>query len=175
VTQDYFALFGLPLAFDLDVATLAARYRELQHHLHPDKHAHAPDEQRRLSVQMTANLNQAFHTLKDPIKRGRYLLQLQGVATDDETDTVMDPGFLAEQMALREELEEIQHDPDAPALLTQMARDVEERLRERTAMLKAAFAQADDPRCHRARNLVREMQFLEKLLRQIENLQEEML
>ena len=67
------------MTFDIDTAELAVRYRELQRRVHPDKFANASDQERRLSLQMTAQVNEAFQTLKDPVRRGRYLLSLRGV------------------------------------------------------------------------------------------------
>ena len=76
LSKDYFELFGLPVAFDIDSNDLAVRYRQLQRQFHPDRFASAPAAERRLSVQMTAQINAAFQTLKDPVARARYLLGL---------------------------------------------------------------------------------------------------
>src|SRR5512141_1081809 len=105
--KNHFELFELPVTFDIDTDELAVRYRELQRRVHPDKYANASDQERRLSMQMTTMINEAFQTLKDPVWRGRYLLSLRGISLDDEIDTAMDPAFLTEQMELREELEEV--------------------------------------------------------------------
>ena len=79
LSSSYFVLFGLPVSFDVDRKTLAERYRELQRTVHPDRFANAADSERRLSVQMAARVNEGFQTLKDPLARGRYMLELQGV------------------------------------------------------------------------------------------------
>ena len=167
--RDFFALFGLPRAFDLDVASLAARYRELQRQFHPDRFAQAPDNERRLSMQMTAHLNEAYQTLKDPLRRGRYLLRLAGIDTDDETDTVMDPAFLVEQMELRERLEEM---CDDAAGLDAVARDIDSAVQDKIAGVASALTEGTPTAQRRARDLLREMQFLKKLAAEIETRQD---
>ena len=49
--QNYFEIFQLPVAFDLDVDELATRYRQLQASVHPDKFASATEHEKRLSLQ----------------------------------------------------------------------------------------------------------------------------
>lgn len=165
--KDFFEIFGLRRNFDIDVADLAVRYRELQRGVHPDKFSQSPDSERRLSLQLAAHFNEAFQTLKDPLKRARYLLHLSGIDTDEETDTFMDPGFLGEQMELREALEEALHAPNRDSVVSALAHDVEERLRQKIQMVGDAFEQNTSESLQRCRALVREMQFLEKVLREL--------
>lgn len=166
--RSYFELFGLPLTFDIDSADLSARYRDLQRRFHPDKYASAPDQDRRLSLQMTAFINEAYQTLNDPLARGRYILGLQGVGTDEETDTVMDPGFLMQQMELREHLEDARRAPDAAPRLAQLAQDTARRLATSAEELGRCLHENSIASRLRARSMVREMQFLRKVLQEIE-------
>ena len=99
LSDDFFVLFDLPVSFDVDLGALAERYREAQRAVHPDKFANASEAERRLSVQMAARVNEAHRVLKDPLARGRYLLELRGVDLDD-MDTRFDGAFLMEQMEL---------------------------------------------------------------------------
>jgi molecular chaperone HscB len=169
--KNYFELFGLPPTFDLDVADLAARYRELQRRFHPDRFASATEIERRLSLQMTAQLNAAYQTLRDAVARGRYLLALQGVDTGEDTDTAMDPAFLMEQMDLRESLDEARGAPDRGERLDALRRQAEALFAARSADLGRSLSEATDAARDRARNLVREMQFLQKLEHEIEELE----
>ena len=66
LTQNHFELFGLPVAFDVDVHQLAERYRQLQRASHPDRYANASDRERRLSIQHAAQVNDAFQTSNLP-------------------------------------------------------------------------------------------------------------
>lgn len=103
LTSNFFELFGMPVAFSIDQTALVEQYRRLQYAVHPDKFAHASDYERRLSVQQSARINEAFQTLKEPLSRARYLLGLYGKNLDDKN--VMDPQFLVQQMELREKIE----------------------------------------------------------------------
>ncbi len=170
--KNYFELFGLPVGFDVDVADLAVRYRDLQRRVHPDRFSSASAEERRLSMQLTTLVNEAYQTLKDPVRRGRYLLTLDGMPADD-TDTAMDPEFLMEQMELREGLEEARSQTDPHKRLAEIANDIEKRLEGKIGEFRRHYAQGQASRCQ-ARNAVREMQFLEKLLDEIDSLEEEL-
>jgi len=169
--KNYFDLFGLPTSFDLDVADLAVRYRELQRRFHPDRFASASVSERRLSVQLTAQVNAAFQTLKDPVARARYLLGLQGVDTGEDTDTVMDTTFLMEQMELRESLADAREAADRHARLEILRQQVDKELEARSDLLRARLAENSETARLQARNLVREMQFLQKLGHEIEELE----
>ncbi len=169
--KNYFELFGLTSAFEVDLADLAARYRELQRRFHPDRFASASEQERRLSVQLTAQVNVAFQTLKDPVARARYLLGLQGVDTGEDTDTTMDTGFLMEQMELRESLAEARAAPDRHARLESLRQRVDEDFAARTDLLRTRFTENSETARRQARNLVREMQFLQKLALEVEELE----
>lgn len=164
--RNYFELFGLAPDFAIDAALLAERYRAMQRQFHPDRFAHAGDGDRRLAVQLAAHLNEAYQTLRDPMRRGRYLLQLTGVDTQEETDTVMDPEFLMEQMSLRERLEEA---GDAAGELQALADELEARYERQLSDLAAAFAARDYVT---ARARVRELQFLGKVRDEVATRQE---
>lgn len=159
--EDHFSLFDLPRAYDLDLAALAERYRSLQRATHPDRFAAAEPADRRLAVSRTAALNTAFQTLKDPVRRAAYLLSLKGIDTDDETDTVMDPAFLMQQMELREQLEDARHQEvdQRRATIERLAAVLRQEFGERSRAFAPALATDPD----RARALVREMRFLRKL------------
>ncbi|MGL5407715.1 MAG: co-chaperone HscB, partial [Shewanella sp.] len=107
--MNYFELFKFPPAFDIDTALLAERYRELQRAVHPDKFAHDTEQQKLLSVQRTAQVNDGYQTLKDPIRRAEHLLSLRGIDLSHETTTVKDTAFLLQQMEWREALEDVRH------------------------------------------------------------------
>lgn len=169
--KSYFELFDLPATFDLDVTDLATRYRELQRRFHPDRFASASEPQRRLSLQLTAQINAAFQTLKDPVARARYLLGLQGVDTGEDTDTAMDTAFLMEQMELRESLAEAREAVDRHARLETLRLRVIKEFEARSALLCTRFTENSEPARQQARNLVREMQFLQKLAHEVEELE----
>jgi molecular chaperone HscB len=103
-SQDYFALFGLPARYRFDPAALDAAYRKLQTEVHPDRFASAGDDERRLALQCSSRVNEAYRALKSPVERASYLLSLRGVDALSETDTALPSEFLEQQMELRESM-----------------------------------------------------------------------
>lgn len=158
--QDYFSLFGLPQRFGIPRAALDRAYRELQMRVHPDRHAHANDSERRLSMQWSTLVNEAYQTLRDPLRRARYLLGLHGVATEEETNTAMTPEFLMQQMEWREAIAEAKASGDANAIDELIA-----HIRTRSHDCHAELAQAidHDGDFERAATIVRKLRFVEKL------------
>ena len=107
LSSTHFELFGLPQSFSVDRAQLDSRYRELQRTTHPDRFVNAGDQERRLSMQQAARVNEGYQVLKDPLLRGRYLLELAGYPFSDAQHITSDAAFLMEQMELREALGEV--------------------------------------------------------------------
>jgi molecular chaperone HscB len=107
--KTHFDVFGLPRAWALDLPALERRYRELSLQLHPDRFAQADARERRISLEQTTALNEAYKTLKDPARRAFYLLKLHGVDLDRDDASAqknMPMDFLEEVMELREALDE---------------------------------------------------------------------
>jgi molecular chaperone HscB len=106
LTDNYFALFELPQRFGVEMAALETAYRAVQSRVHPDRFAHASDAEKRVAMQWAAQANAAFQTLRDPLKRATYLLQLQGIDVGAEKNTAMAPDFLMQQMEWREAIDD---------------------------------------------------------------------
>lgn len=113
--KNYFALFGLPVAFSVDSASLEAGWKRMQRTVHPDRFARADDAQKRLALQWSTLINEAYAVLKDPLRRAEYLCGLAGVSVDAHSNTRMPEDFLEVQMRLREELSEIHDLSPSPA------------------------------------------------------------
>jgi len=163
-TADHFSLFDLPRRYRIDAAALDRAYRALQAAIHPDRHAAGDDAARRLALQASARVNEAYETLRDPAARGEYLLGLQGIASLSETDTAMPMDFLAEQMERREAIEDATAAGDHAALETALdgiaseSRALEEEL---AAALDDRGAQDD------AKTMVRKLRFLDRVRHEI--------
>jgi len=106
IDTDDFALFGLPRRFALDSADLDGRRRSLQAEVHPDRFAAAGAAAQRLSMQWAVRVNEAYHRLRDPLRRAGYLCELAGVPVSAEENTAMPAAFLEQQMSWREALDE---------------------------------------------------------------------
>jgi len=169
--QNYFELFGLPVDFAVDTERLAVHYRELQKTVHPDRFANASDRDRRLAVQQAALINEAFHTLKTPLKRARYLLQLKDVVFEDEKETTMDPVFLMEQMELREALAEVKDSNEPFTALNTIMQKIE-TLHDK--LLKDYVSSYERGDLQQAKSLVYKLHFMDKLKIESEILEEEL-
>src|SRR5574343_1542268 len=106
LTADFFSLFELPQSFRLNLSELDSRYRDVQEQVHPDRFANAAEVERRLSMQWATRANEAYQTLKKPLERAKYLLQLAGHDVQAENNTAMPADFLIEQMEWREAVAE---------------------------------------------------------------------
>ncbi|WP_286237040.1 Fe-S protein assembly co-chaperone HscB [Neptuniibacter halophilus] len=171
INKNYFEFIGLPISFHIDQAELSDRSRELQKTLHPDRYAHQSEREQRIAVQYMAHLNEGVATLKSPLLRAQYLLQLQGIDTTVESSTPIDPMFLMQQMELREELEEIPESDDPYAALETLLEEVNGLLRQLREQFAQTFEAAD---LDAATAAVRKMQFLEKLVLEIERLEDKL-
>jgi molecular chaperone HscB len=76
---DYFRVLGVRQAFAVDLSELERQYKETTKILHPDRFARADARARRASLERSVQLNEAWRTIKDPVRRAEYLLSLQGV------------------------------------------------------------------------------------------------
>jgi molecular chaperone HscB len=160
--RNHFELFGLPPAYALDLDRLDRAYRDIQAQVHPDRFANSGDAERRASMQMTVQVNEAHRTLKSAVQRAKYLLELNGVDVGFETNTAMPPAFLMEQMELRERLEEARDVASLGSLqknLSEEKKKVEIRIAE---LIDAGhdYKGASDP--------VRRLMFLEKFGEEID-------
>jgi len=174
LTKNYFDLFGLPVEYQLDKNGLSERYRELQRVVHPDRFASAPDQEQRLALQQATLVNEAFETLRDPLRRAVYMLQLQGVDTDQETATTRDTAFLMQQMELREALAELRTSDNPEARLDKLIRDISQMIEAQVAQLAVQLETASPEQLEAARESVSKMQFLNKLYNEAEAIEAEL-
>jgi molecular chaperone HscB len=163
--KNHFALFGLAPTFAIDVAALDRAYREVQREVHPDRFAEASDAEKRLSAQWATQANEAYRTLKSPLNRGRYLLKLEGIDTEEERNTAMPREFLIQQMEWREAVVDAKQQKNDAALdaLTR-----EWRASEKTLLIMLDLQLADKSQHMAARETVRKLRFLEKLGEEID-------
>ncbi len=137
---DHFTRLGLARGFDLAPADLDRQYFGFQRRLHPDRFATRSPKERALSQQQATALNDAYETLKDPLRRAAYLLRLAGqVVNVEQAGTVDDPALLMEAMEMREALAEA----DGPEAVAKLQAKAEQDVAACVKALSAAFA-ADD-------------------------------
>src|SRR6202163_2381032 len=137
---NYFSFFGLPRKLNLDTALLEREFYELSRKLHPDLCARADKREQEWSLEQSSLLNDAYRTLKDPIKRTEYLLRLEGVELEEQSKAatekaratgeikkqVVPPDLLEEVFELNMQLEELRMQKkigeDDPALIEEIGK-----------------------------------------------------
>jgi molecular chaperone HscB len=164
-SKNHFELFGLPVEFDIDAASLSARYQSLQSALHPDRYASGTERERRLSMQAASQVNEAYRVLRSPLARASYILSLHGIDLDTERDTRMSPMFLMQQMEWREQLDDARS-IGKPELLGDLQDELDAAQRD-IAREAAELIEAED--WPQARDALRRWQFLDKLAREADD------
>jgi len=168
LSSNYFELFGLAIDFSVDERLLAERRQDLQRALHPDRYVTATDAERRYSMQAASLVNEAYKVLDAPLSRAGYLLKLQDIDLDVETDTHMAPEFLMQQMELREEIGDVRSSSDPYAAIDGIRKTLTDLAAEAAAAFKQAHQKED---LVVARDVVRQWQFIEKLSREVGDLE----
>ncbi|RPH70965.1 MAG: Fe-S protein assembly co-chaperone HscB [Myxococcaceae bacterium] len=109
-----FDVLGLPRGVDVDKAELERAYRERSLRLHPDRAGKDDPRERRLSLERTALLNEAYKTLRAPEPRAFYLLKLHGLdlLKEEARAVSIPPKVLEEVLQLREQLESARESGD---------------------------------------------------------------
>ncbi|HSY91487.1 MAG TPA: Fe-S protein assembly co-chaperone HscB [Candidatus Binatus sp.] len=138
--SNYFAFFGLPLKLNIDVAALEKDFYALSRKLHPDLSAGSGGQEQEWSLEQSSMLNDAYRTLKDPIKRTQYLLRLEGVELEEQSKAaterarasgeikkqIVPPDLLEEVFELNMHLEELRMNKkvgdDDPALFEEIGK-----------------------------------------------------
>lgn len=170
--MNYFELFGLSPRFELEVAELSATYQALQRQFHPDKYADASERDRLLAVSKTAEINDAFQTLKAPLSRAEYLLSLRNIDIRAEQQTFQDPMFLMQQMQLREQLEEIPDADDVDSAIADLEAQTLGLKQELMAQLGHQLSQQTEAEDLMAADTIRKLKFIEKLAIELERLED---
>jgi len=163
--SNYFQLFNLPESCKVDQESLNDEYRKQQGDVHPDRFANAEEAEKLRAVQLSSYLNEAYETLKSPLRRAAYLLSLHEIDVEkvDQNDLSMD--LLLEQIQLREKLDELPKDESALADLEQLRTEVETKLHGQESRFADFF---DAGKYDEAKKVSHELQFLNKLRAEID-------
>ncbi|MCW8934177.1 MAG: Fe-S protein assembly co-chaperone HscB [Gammaproteobacteria bacterium] len=168
---NYFEIFSQPVTTEPDVNLLKQKNRELQQQAHPDKFANSSDADKRLAMQKTSLINEAFETLKKPVSRLQYMLTLKGVDMNGETDTSMDGAFLMEQMELRESISEVRNQAEPLDVLATMLADLKSKAKNLTIEFSESY-ELDD--LEKSREIVRKLQFISKAEKEVNEIIEQL-
>ena len=167
-----FALFDLPVAFQVDSALLNERYLTLQKSLHPDNFSAASAQEQRLAIQKSAEINDALRILKDPITRADSIIAINtGETENPEEKSNNDIDFLMQQMEWRETLENIENRKDTDEL-TAFAQEINQI---RHAILSELSTALTEQQWDIARAITDKLRFIKKLQAEIERVEETLL
>ena len=141
--KNYFELFGVTPGFKLEPRLLEDSWKRLQAVVHPDKLAsQGLGASRRLAVEMSTRVNEAYQTLSSPLQRALYLMELSGFKLDPELSAKVPLPFLEQQMQWREQLDEAKaqgidaYVHAARALRTQLERQLSQVHEELASLFK---------------------------------------
>jgi len=138
--MDYFEVFGLPRVLGIDIAPLEKTFHELSRKYHPDYFAAAPPAQKTQAVRMTALLNDAYRTLRHPVRRVEYLLSLYGLKSDASK---VPQALLMEVFEINEQLEELKAGSAPPEGIDSLRSQIKEKRERFDAELQQASLQWD--------------------------------
>lgn len=160
---DHFELFGLVRGFEVDPQDLEQLWKARAAAVHPDRFAGASDAEKRVAMQWSAQVNEAYRVLRDPLRRAQYLIELAGFKVETSSGAAMDVEFLGQQMQWREDLEDVRASGDVLAL-TRLKDAIEADRRARQSQTAKLIA---DSQWESALKSLREWMFVEKFLQEI--------
>ncbi|KAI6206035.1 Iron-sulfur cluster co-chaperone protein HscB, mitochondrial [Aphelenchoides besseyi] len=133
---DYFSYLELEKNYRIEEEALKKKFRSIQSHVHPDKHAGTERKQQEFSEQHSSYLNQAYKTLKDPRSRAAYLLELM---TNKALEETKDNEMAAKIFEFMTEIDEM----DNPEDLKRKAEEIDSKVEKLLSQVEAAFQQSD--------------------------------
>jgi molecular chaperone HscB len=179
--MNYFEVFDLPRTLNIDPAALEKSFHELSRKYHPDLHTRSAPDERRQALQMTALINDAYRTLRHPVRRAEYLVALEGFKPDGSK---VPKSFLMEVFEINEHLDEIKEALRAGTANTAEVEGLRAEIREKSEnfdaridetarewdrLLAAAAAEPDRKKClEKLTELLSESSYIRNLERELE-------
>ena len=146
---DYYALLGIPRNLNLSLDVLQQRFYELSRQLHPDRFMRQAEAERQRALETSSALNDAYRTLKDPIKRAQYVLSQEGFDIGEQRSKDVPPELLEEVFELNMALEEMRGgDESAREQLEQAEKNFTNMLGDVNDQLQALFEKYDQAPDH---------------------------
>lgn len=145
--SDYYALLGFPRKLSLSSDELQSRFYELSRNLHPDLFTRKPERERQYALEASSILNDAYRTLRDPVKRANYVLKREGFDIGEQRSKDVPPELLEEVFELNMALEEMRAgDDSARPQLESARRNFSGMLSDVDAQLQSLFEKYDAAR-----------------------------
>src|SRR5947207_4000230 len=139
--MDYFEVFSLPRVLGIDFAALEKTFHGLSRKYHPDYFSTASPAEKTQSVRMTALLNDAYRTLRHPVRRVEYLLSLYGFKSDGSK---VPQALLMEVFEINEQLQEVKAGRASVEETDSLRAQIKEKREQFDAELQRASAGWDE-------------------------------
>ncbi len=162
----YFELFDLPAKLTLDLSDLEQRYFRLSRQWHPDLFARKSDAERQDALDQTALINDAYRTLRHPLKRAEYV-----IGSSEGSSQQVPPELLEEVFELNMSLEELRSgDEDVRPQLEQQQQKFSAMLREQDREMEDLFAACDSGSAGTSelRALLNRRKYIQNLINEVE-------
>jgi len=137
---NYFEVFDLPKILGIDPGVLEKKFHELSRKFHPDYFTTGSPEDQQKALAMTSLLNDAYRTLRHPVRRVEYLLELEGFKSDGSK---VPKSFLMEMFEINEQVEEVKSGSASPEQIAAVRSDIENRARRFETQIEKASAEWD--------------------------------
>src|SRR5690606_7219752 len=153
---------------------LEKTHRELSRALHPDKFTQAGSSERRAALEKAANVNEAWRTVRDPIRRAEALCRLAGFRVGETHEPKASPAFLMDVMEEREALADARAAKDLAKVKALGAR-IAVRAELTQQRLAAGFAldAPDKGAIEQLLPLLGELRFYRRFLDEVEAIEED--
>ena len=102
----YYEALGLEPRLALDAGDLQKRFYDRSRQWHPDRFSTRPAAEQQTALEMTALINDAFRTLRDPAARAEYVLSENGLEASAQRGKDVPADLLEEVLELNMALEE---------------------------------------------------------------------
>jgi len=169
---NYFELFSIEVTFDVDLQQLSTSYQTLQKTVHPDKFAHASEQEQRIAVQKSAHINDAYQTLKNPLLRAEYMLVQRGVEMPNEQHSFNDTSFLMHQMELREMIEDVNSSSNIDTALLEIQNILSSEYLQLSQAMRAQISENNSASNSAACDNLRKLKFYQKLNIEVDRLED---
>lgn len=172
MSRDYFELLGLPAHLNISQEDLQRRFYDLSRQWHPDRFARKSEEQRQAALDTSSDLNDAYRTLREPVRRAEYVLKQQGFDVGEQGTKDVPPELLEEVFELNMAMEELRGgDESARAQLDQAAKKFHDMLTGIDTELEKLFinydAQPGRESLQPIRNLLNRRKYIQNLAAQV--------
>jgi molecular chaperone HscB len=167
--MQYYDALGLKPQLALDPENLKERFYECSRQWHPDRFSRASPELQQRALDMTATLNDAYRTLREPVARAEYFLKQNGIELSKDAP----PELLEEVFELNMALEELRGGDDSARSQLESARGrFAGMLAEIDAGLAGRFTRydsaADRATLEEIRSILNRRRYVSNLVRDVE-------